>query len=232
MFSFGPAGTQAVCGGRLSSRHHAPDAVGFTLSETRQIRGLQLHLSLSHKRDVDCIADAEGAVLYRVKLPGDGTTIFVGWESTGAVLAVVQKLGGAFLWFPAKPGTVQQWEGMQVESRTPLSLCFSIYYTPLAPSIHAMHTHTRTHAPLALTLCFCSTLFCFDPFLWTFLPFLDALSCVPVLLQDDEELGAQTERPLRHVLRLLERKRQAGARARRRQLCRVGSLLERDLHEP
>ena len=74
-------------------------------------------ISLSHKRDVDCIADAEGAVLYRVKLPGDGTTIFVGWASSGAVLAVVQKLGGAFLWFPAKPGTVQQWEGMQFSSK-------------------------------------------------------------------------------------------------------------------
>eukprot|EP00965_Chrysotila_dentata_P100079 3306791-Pleurochrysis_carterae.AAC.1 len=29
----------------------------------------------------------------------------------------VQKLGGAFLWFPAKPEAVQQWEGMQFSSK-------------------------------------------------------------------------------------------------------------------
>ena len=105
-----------------------------------------ISLSLTPKRDVDCIADAEGAVLYRVKLPGDGTTIFVGWESTGAVLAVVQKLGGACLWFPAKPGTVQQWEGMQVESRTPFPYAFP-YTTPHSPhpSMQCTHTHARTH---------------------------------------------------------------------------------------
>ena len=32
------------------------------------------------------------------------------------MLAVVQKLGGAFLWFPSKPESVQQWEGMQFSS--------------------------------------------------------------------------------------------------------------------
>ena len=31
-------------------------------------------------------------------------------------MAVVQKLGGAFLWFPSKPESVQQWEGMQFSS--------------------------------------------------------------------------------------------------------------------
>ena len=32
-----------------------------------------------------------------------GKTILVGWEPSGAVLAVVQKLGGAFLWSAPSP---------------------------------------------------------------------------------------------------------------------------------
>ena len=52
-----------------------------------------------------------------MQLPPEGTTIHLGWEPSGAVLAVVQKLGGAFLWFPSKPESVQQWEGMQFCSK-------------------------------------------------------------------------------------------------------------------
>ena len=37
-------------------------------------------------------------------------------KPAGAVLAVVQKLGGAFLWFPSKPEAIQQWEGMSFSS--------------------------------------------------------------------------------------------------------------------
>jgi len=59
----------------------------------------------------------KGDVRYRVQLPREGQTIFVGWEQSGSVLAAVQKLGGAFLWFPAKPEAVQQWEGMQFSSK-------------------------------------------------------------------------------------------------------------------
>ena len=33
------------------------------------------------------------------------------------MLAAVQKLGGAFLWFPSKPDSMQQWEGMQFSSK-------------------------------------------------------------------------------------------------------------------
>ena len=51
-----------------------------------------------------------------MQLPPEGKTIMLGWEPSGAVLAVVQKLGGAFLWFPSKPESVQQWEGMQFSS--------------------------------------------------------------------------------------------------------------------
>jgi len=63
------------------------------------------------------IVSEHGKVLYRVQLPEEGRTIFLGWEESGVVLAAVQKLGGAFLWFPSKPGTVQQWEGMQFSSK-------------------------------------------------------------------------------------------------------------------
>ena len=49
-------------------------------------------------------------------MPPEGKTILLGWEPSGAVLAVVQKQGGAFLWFPSKPESVQQWEGMQFSS--------------------------------------------------------------------------------------------------------------------
>ena len=59
------------------------------------------------------IIDASGRLEYRVQLPVEGTTVFIGWAPGGSVLAAVQKLGGAFLWFPARPENVQQWEGMQ-----------------------------------------------------------------------------------------------------------------------
>ncbi len=42
--------------------------------------------------------------------------MFLGWEPSGAALAAVQDHGGAFLWFPSKPDSVQQWEGMQFAS--------------------------------------------------------------------------------------------------------------------
>ena len=51
-----------------------------------------------------------------MQLPPEGKTVLLAWEPGGAVLAVVQKLGGAFLWFPSKPESVQQWEGMQFSS--------------------------------------------------------------------------------------------------------------------
>ena len=63
------------------------------------------------------VLNDEGHTVYRVQLPASATTIFVGWEPSGAVLAAVQKLGGAFLWFPSKPEAVQQWEGMQFASQ-------------------------------------------------------------------------------------------------------------------
>ena len=57
--------------------------------------------------------DSSGKTIYRVQLPRDGRCIFLGWEPSGAALAAVQDVGGAFLWFPSKPDCVQQWEGMQ-----------------------------------------------------------------------------------------------------------------------
>ena len=59
------------------------------------------------------VLDENGKTIYRVQLPREGRTIFLGWEPSGAALAAVQDHGGAFLWFPSKPDCVQQWEGMQ-----------------------------------------------------------------------------------------------------------------------
>ena len=59
----------------------------------------------------------DGELKYRVQLPPEGSIVFLGWEKNGRVLAAVQKLGGAFLWFPSKPQTMQQWEGMQFSSK-------------------------------------------------------------------------------------------------------------------
>ena len=63
------------------------------------------------------IIDRTGKTIYRVQLPQEGRTIFLGWEPSGAALAAVQDHGGAFLWFPSKPDCVQQWEGMQFSSQ-------------------------------------------------------------------------------------------------------------------
>ena len=63
------------------------------------------------------VIDDTGRVIYRVQLPREGRTIFLGWEPSGAALAAVQDHGGAFLWFPSKPDCVQQWEGMQFSSQ-------------------------------------------------------------------------------------------------------------------
>ena len=38
------------------------------------------------------IIDKTGQLLYRVQLPAEGTTIFLGWEKSGAGLAAVQRL--------------------------------------------------------------------------------------------------------------------------------------------
>ena len=57
-------------------------------------------------------------LVHRVQLPPEGKTIMLGWDPSGAVLAVVQKLGGAFLWSPSKPESVRQWEGQQFSSST------------------------------------------------------------------------------------------------------------------
>ena len=53
---------------------------------------------------------------WKVQLPPEGRTVMLEFEEAGAVLAVVQKLGGAFLWFPSKPEAIQQWEGMSFSS--------------------------------------------------------------------------------------------------------------------
>ena len=63
------------------------------------------------------VINHEGKTIYRVQLPREGRTIFLGWEPSGAALAAVQDHGGAFLWFPSKPDCVQQWEGMQFSSQ-------------------------------------------------------------------------------------------------------------------
>jgi len=63
------------------------------------------------------VIDETGKTVYRVQLPKEGRTIFLGWEPSGAALAAVQDHGGAFLWFPSKPDCVQQWEGMQFSSQ-------------------------------------------------------------------------------------------------------------------
>ena len=74
-------------------------------------------LATTDKTNVLRVLNAEGRLVYRVQLPPEGKTVLLGWEPSGAVLAVVQKLGGAFLWFPSKPESVQQWEGMQFASQ-------------------------------------------------------------------------------------------------------------------
>ena len=74
-------------------------------------------LATTDKSNVLRVLNAEGRLIYRVQLPPEGKTVLLGWEPSGAVLAVVQKLGGAFLWFPSKPESVQQWEGMQFASQ-------------------------------------------------------------------------------------------------------------------
>ena len=63
------------------------------------------------------VMSRDGELKYRVQLPPEGSIVFLGWEKNGRVLAAVQKLGGAFLWFPSKPQTMQQWEGMQFSSK-------------------------------------------------------------------------------------------------------------------
>ena len=63
------------------------------------------------------VMSRDGELKYRVQLPPEGSIVFLGWERHGRVLAAVQKLGGAFLWFPSKPQTMQQWEGMQFSSK-------------------------------------------------------------------------------------------------------------------
>jgi len=63
------------------------------------------------------VIDGSGKTIYRVQLPQEGRTIFLGWEPSGAALAAVLDHGGAFLWFPSKPDCVQQWEGMQFSSQ-------------------------------------------------------------------------------------------------------------------
>ena len=67
------------------------------------------------------VLNAAGKTIYRVQLPKEGRVIFLGWEPSGNALAAVQNLGGAFLWFPSKPDSVQQWEGMQFSSQVALA---------------------------------------------------------------------------------------------------------------
>ena len=73
-------------------------------------------LAMTDRTQVLRVLDAKGTLIYKVQLPPEGRTVMLEFEEAGAVLAVVQKLGGAFLWFPSKPESVQQWEGMQFSS--------------------------------------------------------------------------------------------------------------------
>ena len=77
----------------------------------------QQRLAVVDAKQLLMIIDKHGRLEYKVQLPIEGLTIFIGWEPGGSVLAAVQKLGGAFLWFPAKPENVQQWEGMQFSTK-------------------------------------------------------------------------------------------------------------------
>jgi hypothetical protein len=77
----------------------------------------QQRLAVVDSQQLLMIIDRTGCLEYRVQLPPEGHTIFIGWEPGGSVLAAVQKLGGAFLWFPSKPENVQQWEGMQFSTK-------------------------------------------------------------------------------------------------------------------
>jgi len=77
----------------------------------------QQRLAVVDAKQLLMIIDHTGSLEYRVQLPPEGQTIFIGWEPGGSVLAAVQKLGGAFLWFPSKPENVQQWEGMQFSTK-------------------------------------------------------------------------------------------------------------------
>jgi len=77
----------------------------------------QQRLAVVDAKQLLMIIDSTGKLEYRVQLPSEGHTIFIGWEPGGTVLAAVQKLGGAFLWFPARPENVQQWEGMQFSTK-------------------------------------------------------------------------------------------------------------------
>mmetsp|Transcript_10863 Transcript_10863/g.24249 ORF Transcript_10863/g.24249 Transcript_10863/m.24249 type:complete len:890 (+) Transcript_10863:3-2672(+) len=63
------------------------------------------------------VLNGAGKTIYRVQLPKEGRVIFLGWEPSGCALAAVQNHGGAFLWFPSRPDSVQQWEGMQFSSQ-------------------------------------------------------------------------------------------------------------------
>ena len=101
----------------------APKAAADTMIPATNETGVQWHwndaaklLAMTDRSQVLRVLNAEGRLIYRVQLPPEGRTILLGWEPSGAVLAVVQKLGGAFLWFPSKPESVQQWEGMQFSS--------------------------------------------------------------------------------------------------------------------
>lgn len=77
----------------------------------------QQRLAVVDANQLLMIIDHTGNLEYRVQLPSEGHTIYIGWEPGGSVLAAVQKLGGAFLWFPSKPDNVQQWEGMQFSTK-------------------------------------------------------------------------------------------------------------------
>ena len=73
-------------------------------------------LAMTDRTQMLRVLDAKGTLIYKVQLPPEGRTVMLEFEEAGAVLAVVQKLGGAFLWFPSKPEAIQQWEGMSFSS--------------------------------------------------------------------------------------------------------------------
>ena len=147
------------------------------------------------------------------------------------VLAVVQKRGGAFLWFPSKPESVQQWEGMQFSSSMMRNsvlqrnqhfdtdfACWSEASAHLPAYLQRTHAHVHVHVHVHVHITHMSTYLHIY-----FSMYVALLGCKLVLRLAG---GCFTRRVLSSP------GGQAGARSHGRQLCRVGPAIQRNLYEP
>ena len=150
----------------------------------------------------------------------------LGWEPNGNALAAVQNHGGAFLWFPSKPDSVQQWEvrGLHlVPSQTPCSSGACPAYGAADAFRRGRHSgqHLWQSATAILPsiwggmVCSSRTTHYSHVTPYYFLGHA-------VLFTVDEEFRAQAELTLQYLLRVLVLRFQACVGAARRQFCGLG----------